>query len=515
MIVHDVIIVGAGPAGLFTACELARQGVKARLLERSTAHHGQARGTALQPGTLEVLSRAGVLERFLGAGVHVHAVHMCRPGLITIGRTRLAGIDAAYEFECSQPQSQTEEILWEHLQSLGGTVELGVSITEVEDAEDHLRVTMTHQDGSTETARARFVVGAGGSHSVVRSSMPESRLEGHTYEGDYIVADVKIGIEPTPGEATVVVGPAGLALIAPLPDQRFLIFVDCPELPVGGPSVDLLGRLLDERAGLEVGAHDVRWISSFKMHKRLAPKMADGRRFLVGDAGHASSPLGGHGLNTALMDAADVAWKLALVVRGQGRQALLESYALERGQADDHVLQVSDGVHTAVLALVQAAREGKEEAPAPPDEAAELAQRRSKSLLDISYQGSPLVGEWLAPEVPRPQGPAPGERYPDRIALQGPNHHLLLFGKPPEGLKRFQARWRELVETLDPSKVGLQPERAGVPDGGLVLIRPDGYIGFRATPSNAEALRALDAHLDSYLIPGDDDQLRTLGGPER
>lgn len=90
------------------------------MLERSTEHHGRARGTALQPGTLEVLGRAGVLEPFLNVGVHVHAVHICRPGLVTIGRTRLAGIDAAYEFECSQPQSRTEDLLWEHLQGLGG-----------------------------------------------------------------------------------------------------------------------------------------------------------------------------------------------------------------------------------------------------------------------------------------------------------------------------------------------------------------------------------------------------------
>ena len=77
------------------------------------------------------------------------------------------------------------------------------------------------------------------------------------------------------------------------------------------------------------------------MHKRVVERLSDGRRFLLGDAAHMSSPLGGEGLNSALMDAADIAWKLALVVRGAAKPSLLDSYAIERGLADRHVLEVS------------------------------------------------------------------------------------------------------------------------------------------------------------------------------
>ena len=88
------------------------------------------------------------------------------------------------------------------------------------------------------------------------------------------------------------------------------------------------------------------------MHKRVVERLTDGRCFLLGDAAHRSSQLGGEGLNSALVDAADIAWNLALVVRGAAKPSLLDSYTIERGLADNHVLEVSDGVHSLVLGLV-------------------------------------------------------------------------------------------------------------------------------------------------------------------
>ncbi|MBN9420668.1 MAG: FAD-dependent monooxygenase [Candidatus Eremiobacteraeota bacterium] len=489
---EDVIIVGAGPSGLFLGIELARQGVKARILEQASQHHGQARGTALQPGTLEMLSRAGVLEPVLARAIHVHSVNVCGPGLVSLARTQLAGIDAAYEFECCEPQSLTEEVLFERLQQLGGEVELGIHVTALEDHPDHVCVHFVRADGETDSARARYVVGAGGSHSVVRSAMTAPHLEGETYAGHYLVADLRAELAVPPGESTVVVSPEGFALFAPLPEGRFLIFVNGPE-GSGSPSHELLVSLLEQRVGLPLQIHDVRWSSYFRMHKRMAVKMGEGRRWLVGDAGHASSPLGGQGLNTALLDAADLGWKLGLVVRGQGRPSLLESYVLERHLSSQQVLDISDGIHQSVMGLVEASREGVLEPVAEPDAEIDLAASRHRAMLTIDYGESPLVGEWCS--RPFPPGPTPGQRYPDRIRLQGPGHHLLVFGSA--SLHGFGERWGSLVEVVDAA--GLDPARAGVGPEGLVLVRPDGYIGYRTGSNGEEDLRALEAHLRTYL----------------
>ena len=461
---QDVVIIGAGPAGIFTACELARYGVRARLLERSPEPHRQARGTALQPATLEVLHRAGVVEKFLASGVLVNHVSVCGPGLVELARDSTEGVDCAYPHECCQPQWQTEELLRQHLEELGGTVERGVSVLAVEEDEDHLRVTVERLDGSRESLCARYVIGAGGSHSITRSSM-RSRPEGQTYAGQYIVADVRVNLELDPLGATVVVGPKGFVLLAALPERRRLIFVDVDPARVSQdpPSAELVAALVDERVGLEVGVHDVQWTSNFRMNSRIAPVLADGRRFLVGDAGHVSSPLGGEGLNAALQDAADLAWKLALSLQGHGRPALLESYAHERALADQHALRISDIVHGKVMGLVQAYAQTGAPPSSPPDPEGARRMQRSKAMVDISYAGSPLVGEYLGPGVIPPEGPGPGERFPGRVALHGTRHHLLLSGVAAPELAAFQNRWGHLVETVE-SVAGIPPGGAATPE---------------------------------------------------
>ena len=483
-----VLIVGAGPAGLFAACELFRHGVRPRIVERRAAPHHEARGTALQPAVLASLERAGLIEPFLRVGVRIKRIQLLGPGLREIVNDDFAEAGGAYAFQCSLPQWRTETILRERLQSLGLEIEFGTEVKSIEDHADGLRVTL-EAGGRSETVTMAYVLGAGGGHSVTRHSMQE-HLEGETYDGRYWVADAKIRL-PCPSECgRLVVGPTGFVLLSPLPDERWLIFVNRDEANTRHqlPSAAELGAVLDARTGVEVGLNDLGWISPFKMHKRVVERLSDGRRFLLGDAAHLSSPLGGEGLNAALMDAADIAWKLSLVMRGAAKPSLLGSYAIERGLADRHVLEVSDEVHELVMGLVAKCGEGGvPEVPAG-DPAENAAARRKRLMLDVSYAGSALVG------------PSSGERFPACNRLRGTDHHLIVFGKARH-LDRVRARWGKLVSIVDASDAGFDAAEAGVPDGGAILVRPDGFIGFRAAPADEATMAALDAHLATYLVP--------------
>ena len=183
-------------------------------------------------------------------------------------------------------------------------------------------------------------------------------------------------------------------------------------------------------------------------------------------------------------------------MRGAAKPSLLASYGIERGMADRHALEVSNDIHGHITALVAAYRDGggPKLAPSTADEIAAAARRRS--MLDVSYAGSPLIGQAGATVA----APEPGLRFPDIHRLKGERHYLIVFGEAP-GLERMRARWDGLVTTIDGSAEGLDAAKAGAPGGGAVLVRPDGFIGFRAAPADATTMAALDAHLAGYLVP--------------
>src|ERR671923_1324652 len=186
----QVVVIGTGPSGLFAAAELARHGVRARVV-REPMPHRQARATALQPGTLEILARAGVVDDVLAASAHLGCARMFDADLRRIGELAFAGVGCPWEFQCSLPQWRTEQILAERLEALGGVVERGVTAASLEERDDSVLVRLQRADGTHATVETKWVIGAGGAHSVTRASLAET-LEGFTYPGRAVAADVRV-----------------------------------------------------------------------------------------------------------------------------------------------------------------------------------------------------------------------------------------------------------------------------------------------------------------------------------
>jgi 2-polyprenyl-6-methoxyphenol hydroxylase-like FAD-dependent oxidoreductase len=490
----DVLVVGAGPSGLFSAVELARHGVRARVVERRPEPHYQARATAIQPGTLELLARAGVADATLAASEHLRCARVLDANLELISELAFAGTGCKWEFQCSLPQWRTEQILSERLGELGVTVERGITASSIESRPEGLLVALEDVDGTTEIAEAGWVIGAGGAHSVTRASMTQE-LAGSTYPGTALVGDVRIRGGPPRDGGALVATAHGYVLLAPLPDDRWITFIgdlDDDELDRmrDGTPQGAIAASMKRRLGSIIVVEDVAWAASFRMHHRLAPRLAGDRRFLLGDAGHVSSPFGGEGMNSGLHDACNLGWKLALTVSGHAAPGLLESFELERLSADRQLLKVSDKLHALAHSAVRSARTGIRTPPPTPDDAAALA--RSRCILDVSYADSPLVGEYLAAGAQPPREPAVGARYPEDDQLSGTRHHILLCGDADEvKVARLRERWTGLVD-VDCVADG--------PSSSALLIRPDGYVGFRAAPADAAGIEALDAHLDKYVL---------------
>jgi 2-polyprenyl-6-methoxyphenol hydroxylase-like FAD-dependent oxidoreductase len=493
---NDILVIGAGPSGLFAAAELVRHGVDVRLIEQEARSHHEARATAIQPGTLEILDSVGLLQPFLDSSEHVRRVRVYGPDLSELSGLDFEGIDCRCEFQCCLPQYETQRILEAHLASLGGAVERGITATKVESDGGDVSVELVHADGSVETVHPDVVIGAGGAHSVTRHSMSE-HLEGSTYQGHFLVADIAMEAPVPRNQGNFFCGPDGMMHLAPLPGGRWLTFQDLEEEVQAVSAEEVVART-EVRIGGRSRPTEVAWFSPFRMHRRIVSRLEDGRRFLIGDAAHLSSPFGGEGLNSGLHDGYDLAWKLALVLRGDAPRSLLDDYAVERAIADRHVLDVSDDIHSGIIGIADAVREGREPPAATADPVTAALARNARVMLDIDYAGSPLLTDHGGSGTAEPH---PGQRYPDWTRLGGTSHHVLVFGPAADAasLARLDRRWSGLVRVShDPD---IDPARAGVPTGGVVLIRPDGHIGFRSPSADAGALAALDRHLSSYLTP--------------
>jgi 2-polyprenyl-6-methoxyphenol hydroxylase-like FAD-dependent oxidoreductase len=494
---NEVLIIGAGPSGVFAAAELTRHGTQARLVERALQPHREARATTIQAGTLEILDSVGLLTAFLDSAEHVQCARIYASDFSELRATSFVGIDCRCQFQCVLPQYETQRILEAHLASLGGTVERGTTATKLELDGGGVLVELLHADGSLETVHPDVVIGAGGAHSVTRDSMNEP-LAGATYQGHFLVADIAMRAPLPRDESSILCGPGGLLLLSPMPDGRWISFLDLEETTQSVGAEEVVERI-EARLGDKCRPTDVAWFSPFRMHRRIVSRLTDGCRFLIGDAAHLSSPFGGEGLNSGLQDAYDLAWKLSLVLHGKGRRSMLDDYAVERLIADRHALAVSDQVHEGIVAIADAVREHRHVPAVVTDPLKEALLRNARAMIDIDYAGSPLIADY-ARAAGTLAAPHPGQRYPDWGRFGGASHHALVFGDTSgaESLTRLGHRWRQCLDIYrDPD---VDPARAGIPGGGLVLIRPDGHIGFRASSVDPEVLAALDRHLSSYLI---------------
>ncbi|MEU9036489.1 FAD-dependent monooxygenase [Streptomyces sp. NPDC048352] len=462
----DVLIVGAGPAGLALAVDLARHGVRALLVERSAGLFPGSRGKGIQPRTLEVFDDLGVLDAIRAAGGPYPVGMIWRDGervgehaMFDADETGPGGEEAPYAEPWMVPQWRTQEILLARLTELGGEVAFGRELTGI--AQDADGVTAEFTSGAP--VRARYAVAADGGRSTVRRTLGIG-MTGETVDPDpVLVADVRItGLDRDHWHVFPPDAGAGFLAICPLAGTED--FQVAAGLPSSAGPVDLslpaLRALITARSHLDAAdVTEVRWASDFRPRAALADRFREGRIFLVGDAAHVHSPAGGQGLNTSVQDAYNLGWKLAAVLRGAAPESLLATYEEERLPVAADMLGLSTRIHRGEARRGTATRQ-----------------------LGLGYRGSSLAVE-TRPDLP-PDALRAGDRAPDGVrgglrlfdAFRGPHWTLLTVGTTPKA-------------TL-PGTRPIHIPPYGAYGDGVFLIRPDGYVAWAGPTAEGAAAYA-------------------------
>jgi len=335
----DVLVVGAGPTGLALATTLMQSGVSPVIVDKLGSGQNTSRAAVIHAHTLEVLESLGVSERMLQQGLRL-ATFSIRDRDRVLVRLRFDGLPTRYACLLMLPQDRTEAILADALARANGRVRWGSTVEALRETGDGVEATVASSEGR-QTIRARYVVGADGMHSLVRESAGIG-FTGASYEHSFVLADVEMAWDHGRDEVMLFFSPAGLVVVAPLPDQRYRVVATLEEAPAQ-PGVAELQALLDAR-GPTRGAGKVKqvhWSSRFRLHHRVADRYRCGRFLLVGDAAHVHSPAGGQGMNTGLVDACVLGRLLADVVSGRASDSHLDWYEARRRPAARQVLAMA------------------------------------------------------------------------------------------------------------------------------------------------------------------------------
>ncbi|WP_445165936.1 FAD-dependent oxidoreductase [Mycolicibacterium sp. Dal123E01] len=331
----DVLIVGAGPAGLTAAIVLTHRGHQVTVVDAQAEGANTSRAAVVHPHTLELLEPYGVTESLVRRGVHTptFAIRDRDALLIAVPFDKLA---TRYPYTLMISQAETEAFLLDRLEQLGGKVLRPAVVTAVSQDEDGAEVSFT--DGHR--VRARYVIGADGMHSTVREQAGIA-FTGGTYGESFTLADVRLSGGVPDNEVILYFSPAGLVVVAPLPDGQYRIVATVDDAP-HAPDRAFVQHLLDERGPQAHPAvvDDVVWGSRFRVHHRVAEAFRNGRILLVGDAGHVHSPAGGQGMNLGIEDAVLLGESLSGVLAG-GEDDVLDDYAANRHHTAESVVALA------------------------------------------------------------------------------------------------------------------------------------------------------------------------------
>ena len=501
----DVLIVGAGPTGLVLALWLTKLGARVRIVDKTAEPGTTSRAVAVQARTLEFYRQIGLADAIADAGRKALAANLWVAGK-RAARAVLGDMGAGlspYPYALVYPQDEHERLLIARLAEAGVAVERQTELIALDETGDRVYARLKRPDGAEDQCDAAYVAGCDGAHSTVRAAL-QIGFPGGTYAHLFYVADVEASGAAINGEVHVGMDPTDFLAVFPLKKAGHARLIGTVRTDTGKPndtlSWDDVGKRVLEWMHIDVAR--VHWFSTYHVHHRVADQFRGGRAFVVGDAAHIHSPVGGQGMNTGIGDAVNLAWKLAAVLGGHASPSLLDSYEPERIAFARRLVATTDRAFTAVTSAGPIARRVRLDiVPRVLPSLFKLAAARrfifrTVSQTAVTYRGSGL-SEGRAGAV---HG---GDRLPwvkvvidgvetDNFApLASLDWQVHVYGESDRDLQAT-CQGRALALHVFPWQPALAD--SGLERNAVYLVRPDGHVGLATLEGGTAALTSyLDA----------------------
>lgn len=478
-----VLIVGAGPTGLVLALWLTKIGVKVRIIDKTSEPGTTSRALAVHAKTLEYYRQLGIADEVAEKGFHFPRVNMwvekekrAQLTLTDIGRGA-----TPFPYVLIFPQDEHEKLLISHLKKLGVEIERDTELLSLEEKDDGVLARIQLPDGEEQSVKAQFVAGCDGARSTVRHQMGVG-FEGSTYPNWFYVADISGTGPALDGELHVSLDKAEFMAIFPLKKKGTARLIGVIRTEGDGSQFaweDVSPRLIQE---MKIKVEKVNWFSTYHVHHRVASHFQKGRIFILGDASHIHSPVGGQGMNTGIGDAVNLAWKLGNVLKNQASVEILNSFEIERKAFANKLVKTTDEAFKFVSSQGELA--GFIRTKVVPNvfpllikpQAARRFFFKTLSQTGITYRHCDLN-----------QGQAGALKGGDRLPwvksvdnfspLQNLDWQIHIYGdKKIPGLRVIHFPWNDEMT-----------EKGLIRDAAYV-VRPDGYIGFISETANQKEI---------------------------
>jgi len=476
---------------------LTKLGVQVRIVDKAAEPGTTSRALAVQARTLEFYRQVGIADTVVHAGVKVAAANLWAGGT-RVARLPLGSMGeglSPFPYALTYGQDEHERLLESELDQLGVKVERRTELLGFETTERGVRARLKRPDGGEARAEAAYLAGCDGAHSVVRHALG-TEFAGGTYTGVFYVADVRAAGPVTNEEIHVDLEEADCIAVFPLKGDGRVRLVGPASWEPTERQRELRFKDVAPRAvrNLRLSVSAVNWFSTYRVHHRVAARFRAGRVFLLGDAAHVHSPVGGQGMNTGIGDAVNLAWKLAAVLKGEARESLLDTYEPERIRFARRLVATTDRAFTLVVkqgALARRVRTRLVPFILPIAVRMRAMRRllfRVVSQIGVQYRHSALS-----------LGAAGKVRGGDRLpwielepgkdnfaALRSLKWQAHVYGEPAPGLAQACAElgvelhcfaWRDTMR------------HAGLARGAIYLVRPDGYVGLADSRGDARTVR--------------------------